>query len=598
MGDNKPDSLKGRIFRLAPPGTKYNVPKLDVSGVDGAIEALCSPNLARRYLGWVTLHEMGSQAEEALKKLWADSNPRLRARAIHLLARIPGKQEQYAKAAISDPDPDIRICGVRIARELKMDVIPIVRQLVNDSSAAVRRDCAIALRHSKSADAPELWADLAMKHDGKDRWYLEALGIGADGNENAFFDAWFYKVRDNWNTQAGRDIIWRCRADRAVELLTQIIADPKLSGPQRTRYFRALDFHTGPLKEERLAALLYANLDQASLAETVVRLRGSSKNSARVNQVVNSILDGAKGTAGFIDLVEQFDVRDRNEQVLAIVLANPTGQSAATGVRVLMKNGGTGLIEKALTGPDGDKLAQALGSSPERAVAEMLAGLVRDEGRTLPARRAAVRAMARSPSGAHALLGMIRNGVLGADLKSVAASELHVSTDAKIRSQAAELMPLPPTKDGKPLPPIARLMQMKGDASRGREVYKAVCIQCHQVGNEGTNFGPPLSEIGDKLSREAMYTAILYPSAGIEHNYEGQIVKIKGGDELVGIVQSETADELQLRIAGGIVTPLKKSDILSRRVQKESIMPEDLQKGLTVQELVDLADYLMTLKKK
>jgi len=597
MGDNKADSLRGRIFRLAPPGVKYSVPKLDVSAADGAIEALRSPNLARRYLGWEALHEMGAAAEDALKKMWGDSNPRMRARALHLLARIPGKEEQYVKAAISDADPDIRLCGVRIARELKMDLIPIVRQLVNDSSAAVRRDCALALRHSKSPDAPDLWADLAMKHDGKDRWYLEALGIGADGNEDSFFDAWFYKVKENWNTPGGRDIVWRTRADRAVGLLAQIIAEPMLTAAQRAHYFRAMDFHTGPSKEEALGQLLDAKLDQASLGETVVRLKDSNKYRARVKEIVNSVLDGAKGTPAFVELVEQFDVRDRNQDVLAIVMANPSSQTAASGVRVLMKTGGVGLLEKALAGPDGDKLAMALGSSPERAVNEMLASLVRDEGRTLAARRAAVKAMAKSTGGARALLGMIRNGALGADLKSVAASALHVSTDAKIRSEAADLMPLPPTKDGQPLPPIAKLMGMKGDASRGREIYKTVCIQCHQIGTEGTNFGPALSEIGDKLSREAMYTAILYPSAGIEHNYEGLIVKVKGGDELVGIVQSETADQLELRIAGGIVTPLKKTDIVSRRQQKESIMPEDLQKGMTVQELVDLVDFLTTLKK-
>ena len=38
------DTDKGRIFRLAPPGAKYVVPKLDVSTVDGAITALKSPN--------------------------------------------------------------------------------------------------------------------------------------------------------------------------------------------------------------------------------------------------------------------------------------------------------------------------------------------------------------------------------------------------------------------------------------------------------------------------------------------------------------------------------------------------------------------------
>src|SRR6185503_5815206 len=120
MGDNKINSLRGRIFRLAPAGNKYSVPALDVNTADGAIAALRSPNLARRYLGWVTLHEMGAAAEGPLAQMWKDTNPRMRARAIHLLARIPGKEEQYVKAAIRDADPDIRICGLRIARELKM----------------------------------------------------------------------------------------------------------------------------------------------------------------------------------------------------------------------------------------------------------------------------------------------------------------------------------------------------------------------------------------------------------------------------------------------------------------------------------------------
>ena len=40
----------------------------------------------------------------------------------------------------------------------------------------------------------------------------------------------------------------------------------------------------------------------------------------------------------------------------------------------------------------------------------MLAGLVRDDRRTLSARRAAVRAMAKSTGGANALLGMILVG--------------------------------------------------------------------------------------------------------------------------------------------------------------------------------------------
>ena len=46
------------------------------------------------------------------------------------------------------------------------------------------------LRHNTSPKAAELWADLAVQHDGKDRWYLEALGIGADKQWDLFFSAW------------------------------------------------------------------------------------------------------------------------------------------------------------------------------------------------------------------------------------------------------------------------------------------------------------------------------------------------------------------------------------------------------------------------
>ena len=48
---------------------------------------------------------------------------------------------------------------------------------------------AIALRFEDSAKANDLWADLALQHDGADRWYLEALGIGSDLHADARFAA-------------------------------------------------------------------------------------------------------------------------------------------------------------------------------------------------------------------------------------------------------------------------------------------------------------------------------------------------------------------------------------------------------------------------
>ena len=111
---------------------------------------------------------------------------------------------------------------------------------------------------------PNLWAELAQQHDGKDRWYLEALGIAADGQWDACFAAWRGKVGDKWNSAAGRDIVWRSRTSAACELLALIIADVVKDSSTKNaheRYMRAFDFHPkSPEKEKALQNALQSIL--------------------------------------------------------------------------------------------------------------------------------------------------------------------------------------------------------------------------------------------------------------------------------------------------------------------------------------------------
>jgi putative membrane-bound dehydrogenase-like protein len=251
MGDNKAESLRGRLYRLAPKGQKYSAPKE---------KSLRSPNLAARFEAWTELHKRGGAAESDLKKLWSDSNARIRARALHLLARIKGKEQTYIQAAAKDKDPDIRITALRIARSLKMDVIPLVTQLANDKSHQVRRECAITLRHNSSPEAPKLWTALAKQHNPKDRWYLEALGIGMDRQESKFFDAWLADVGDQWNTPAGRDIVWRARTPKTPALLAKLVTDKNVTEADKARFLRALDFIKGPEKEAALVEIATSGL--------------------------------------------------------------------------------------------------------------------------------------------------------------------------------------------------------------------------------------------------------------------------------------------------------------------------------------------------
>ena len=256
MVDQKLETMTGRVYRVAPKGHKPIVPKLDLTSAAGCVAALQSPNLATRHLAWTKLHALQGKAEKPLQKLWKGEDLRMRARALQLLARIQGNEKKYLEQAVRDKNEEIRVTGLRIARELKMDVIPYIRMLAKDSSAQVRRECAVALHHNYSPESPQLWAALAVQHDGKDRWYLEALGIGADQQWDSFLDAWLAQIGSNLNTPATRDIIWRSRGKRTPELLVKLISDKSTPESDRSRYFHSLDFISGPEKEAALLKLL------------------------------------------------------------------------------------------------------------------------------------------------------------------------------------------------------------------------------------------------------------------------------------------------------------------------------------------------------
>ncbi|HMJ88672.1 MAG TPA: PVC-type heme-binding CxxCH protein [Candidatus Acidoferrum sp.] len=261
-GDHDLSMMRGRVFRVAPKGKKYTVPKLDLKSAKGAVAALASSHHETRYLAYNALSKMGKNAEKALTSLAKDKDePRLRARALQLVARMPGNEQKTVDAMVADNDSDIRIVGLRTARKLNLDAVPLVAKLANDPSAQVRRECAIALRHQTSPEAAKLWAQLATQYDGKDRWYLEALGIGADKNEDAFFGAWLGQVGDKWNTPAGRDIIWRSRSAKAVPMLTKLITAKDANAKDKDRYMRALDFITGVEKEQALVEIATGGLD-------------------------------------------------------------------------------------------------------------------------------------------------------------------------------------------------------------------------------------------------------------------------------------------------------------------------------------------------
>ena len=610
MGDRDPDTMTGRVYRLAPPGVKPSMPPLDLTTAAGCVKALQSPNLSTRYLAWTALQAMPSGAKKELQNVWKSSpNPRLRARALFSLAQEAGSAAKFVALALKDKNPDLRITGLRIAREHKLDVIPLVKSLVDDPSPQVRRECAIALRHNPSPQAPTLWAALARQDDGHDRWYLEALGIGADRQEDKFFDAWLSSVGTNWNTPGGRDIIWRSRAPAAAGFLAKIISDPNTTASERPRYFRAFDFISGPEKTAALVELLIAHSRAPSAPghetiafETLTRLQGLDvATHPEIKAALAESLASSRGTPEFVNFVQDFHLQDQNAGLLEVALRHPTEESGVQAMHLVLVSRDLTLLENGLRDTNSAfRLAEVLGNTRDKSILPVLLPLLNDQQIDSAARRQAVRSLAQVKEGASQLLQLARDNQLPNDVKFTATMELNHVRWPDLKALAAQVLPAPQGRNAQSLPPLPELLQMRGDVARGAQVFarpEAACITCHRINEKGADLGPALSEIGAKLGKDALYEAILDPSAGIAFGYEAWQIALKSGDEAFGIVVSDTADELLIKDAKAIPIHIKKSDILSRRQSKVSLMPAGLQQTMSTQDLVDLVEYLSSLKK-
>ncbi|MCG8584060.1 MAG: c-type cytochrome [Pirellulales bacterium] len=342
----------------------------------------------------------------------------------------------------------------------------------------------------------------------------------------------------------------------------------------------------------------------ATIIETLLRLENFDlESSAKGKAAVERFLEREPGSDRFFELIEKFKIKSAAPDLVELA-AEKSGETAGVrAVQLLLKLGQGDVLKDVINGEDAEKAAgvvKSLGLSGDTAAVEVLAPLLTDTKRALAVRSAAARAIGRSTTGQRQLLALVASGKLPDDLDFTAADVLLSARDENIRKEASQHLKLPESSGAAPLPPLAELVQRNGNAANGHTIFKTkgTCSKCHQVGAEGKNVGPALTEIGSKLAKEAMYLAILDPSAAISHNYESYLVVTVTGKTAVGLLISETDDAVTIRTAEGIDQTFKMDDVDELIKQKTSIMPTGLQKLMTADELVDLVAYLQSLKKK
>lgn len=203
--------------------------------------------------------------------------------------------------------------------------------------------------------------------------------------------------------------------------------------------------------------------------------------------------------------------------------------------------------------------------------------------------------------GALALMWAVEAGTLPETQRSRAALAGVRHADGQISGLFERFVPddLRPQRLGDVIQPEA-IFSLTGDAARGRRLFfetaAVQCKQCHRIGNQGTELGPDLSEIGKKYNRALLLESIVEPSKQIDPKFVAYLVETTAGQVHAGLLIEKTEREVILKDAQNKQIRIPADEIELFAPQQKSLMPDSLLRDMTAQEAADLLEFLGGLK--
>ena len=266
------ESASGAIYRIAPKNFKSVIPALDLKNVEGSIAALKSPNPAVRFLGFQALKKFGNAALPSVEKLIEHQNPYIAARAIWLLPNLGKDGKKRTVGLLNSIERNQRLVAYRSLRRVGENMLTYAKKMAKDSDTGIRRDVALSLRSIPFEKSKGLFVDLAKGYDGKDKNYLEAIGLGAAGKEN---EVWKHLrislgFSDSYEwTDAFSRITWRLWPSDAIADLVNRAQNIDLSIDQRKFAIESIAFIDHESAPDALLEL-GKSIEDSELSEWIV----------------------------------------------------------------------------------------------------------------------------------------------------------------------------------------------------------------------------------------------------------------------------------------------------------------------------------------
>ncbi len=550
---------RGRIYRIVPEGwqrAKGEERRGNIAGVstEELVKFLGHPNGWHRDTAQRLLFERQDKAAvPLLEKLLSNGGipahskegtgmspiPALaKLHAMNALESLAALTAAHVTGAAKDADAQVREAVLRRASLLDEGGLAA---LGIDSSARVRFQSALVTPKSSMRD--ETLAMLARAGQGG-KWMQAAILSNVT-------DGLFELLRDDLS---------KLEPDFAKSLIMVAAANAKSEGEQMKIIAAVIQ---GPVNASWVKAL-GDGLRRAG--SNLTKADNDGKLAAILAKASETAANAQASSSSRLDAIELLGVSASKEAQAALIACLGEKQPEAiqsAAIRVLAPNSSADVTTALIGhwphyGPKAQSAAmEALLARDDRAVALLEAHVVKPE--------------AFSAAQVQALLK-------------------HKSPKVAAAAKTALASVIPPSREemaAKFKPAVAA----KGDAAKGQLQFMGRCMICHKAGANGFAVGPDLITVKTK-GREALLEAILMPHKEVASQFIAYTVNTRDGQTLAGVISNDTASSMTLKMPGGMEKTLQRSEIKGSSSSGQSLMPEGLETGMTVEDMADLLSFI------
>ncbi len=570
---------RGRIYRLAARDWKADRNSIDLGRMraDELTRTLEHPNAWWRETAQRLLVERHDRAAIPLLRTLAREGRAEVARihALWTLEGLGGLEGADIVTALSDQNAPVRENAVLLAEArvgASRDLVSGLLRLVDDADDRVRLRVALALGETDDPGAINALASIARR-DGAQPWMRAAV---------------LSSVRD-----------------RSPEFLRAFVASPA-SSPVKAAVMQDLGqlFGAGETPERCLDLIIQITepstefgWQPAALAGIAQGLRsrglGQESRSALMT-LLSADSPQARSALGRVQIL-----RSRSS-IMALDSNAPADQRLAA-IRLLSHTDYSlaGKTLESLLAPQQPSEIQvaavrALAQLPEPVAAAALVESRRWQAFTPQVREAVLSALVTGEQQAVVLLDAVEKGTITAtDLGDSRRSRLMNHRNADIQTRARALFAAPDRGDRMQVYERLRatVLTRTANASIGKLVFARHCASCHAVDGTGGQVGPDLSGIRNQPA-DAILLHVVVPDYEIAPGYQAYAVQTRDGRTLVGRLESEAPNSVTIRDGSSLQHVILRSEVVSISASTYSLMPNELERTMSEQDLANLIGYL------